>query len=116
MLNLRHQLIHDVVEPLLVALNAPALVAALVRPGLAVNGVAGEDHDLARVDPRAEDVVHVEVLKVEKAPRLAGNEQDGLAAVSVDLELHVPVETAAVLLEIAGFHRCDSPLICGIME
>ena len=105
MADLRNELVHDVVIPLLVALDAPAVVAALVGPGLAVDGVDGEDHDLAGVDPRAEHVVHVEALKVHEAAGLAGDEQHGLAMVAIDLHLHVAAQAGGVLLVVADFHR-----------
>ena len=103
-MNLRHELVHDVMEPGLVALDAPAVVAALVGPGLAVDGVDGEDHDLARVDPRTEDVVHVEAFKIHEAAGLAGDEQHRLAAMAVDLHFHVAAQAVGIVLEIADFH------------
>ena len=90
--------------PALVLLDAAARVAALVRPRLAVDGVAGEDHDLSLVDPRGEDVIHVEVFKIEESAGLARDEQDGLARMAVDLEFHIPCEVPRILFKIADFH------------
>ena len=57
-------------------------------------------------------VGHVKVLKVEKAAVLAGDEQHGPSRVAVDLALHVPAQTGAVLLDILCFHIAP-PNCCG---
>jgi len=47
----------------------------------------------------------VEVFKIKEAAALAGNEQDRSAAVTVDLELHIPVQMTGPMLEIANIHN-----------
>jgi hypothetical protein len=47
---------------------------------------------------------HVEILKIKEPAGLAGNEENRSAAVTVDLELHIPVQICAVVLEILNVH------------
>ena len=51
---------------------------------------------------------HFEILKVEEPAALAGDEQNGLAGVTIDLEFHVPSQIAAVVLKITYFHTVTS--------
>ena len=92
-------------EPALVLLTAPAGIAFLVCPGFVINGVDGEHHDFARIDVRTENVVHMEVLKVEETACLAGNKENRLAAMTVNLEFHIAVQIVRVIFEITNFHE-----------
>ena len=47
---------------------------------------------------------HPVVLKIVKTPALTGERDTGLAALPVYLELHIPVQKPAGLLEITHFH------------
>lgn len=102
--NLRHHLIDDVVEPALMLFDALARVAAVIRPRFVVDGIDGEHHDFARVDIRAEHVVHVEIFEIIETPCLTGNEQHRLAAMAVDLELHFAVQVVGIAFVITNFH------------
>ena len=104
MANLRHHLIDDVVEPALVLFDALARVAAVIRPRFVVDGIDGEHHDFARVDIRAEHVVHVEIFEIIETPCLTGDEQHRLAAMAVDLELHFAVQVVGIAFVITNFH------------
>ena len=104
MADLRHHFIDDVVEPALVLLDAGARIAAVIRPRLVIDGIDGEHHDFARVNVRAEYVVHMEILEIVETPRLAGNEQHRFAAVAVDLELHFSVQVVGIAFKITNFH------------
>ena len=86
-----YHFIDHIVVPALVVLDAPAVVRTLSGPGFVVDGVDGEDHAPAGLNPGCPVVDHVEGLKIPEPPRLTGNEQDGLTAAAVDLEFHVPV-------------------------
>ncbi|MFR5796297.1 MAG: hypothetical protein ACLUI3_12630 [Christensenellales bacterium] len=77
MANLQHHLIDDVVEPALV-LSRCGAGAAVIRPRFVVDGIDGEHHDFARVDVRAEHVVHVEIFEIIETPCLTGMNSTGL--------------------------------------
>ena len=98
--------VENIGHPLLMPADAPVGVV-IGAPGFAVHRVDGEDHYPPRVDPGLPHVRHVEVLKVEEAPVLAGDEKHRPSGVAVDLHLHVTVQGRAVLLEILCFHRQD---------
>ena len=109
--DLGHGLVHDVVQPLLIAADAPVGVAVGVGPGLLVQRVDGKHHDLAGLDPRGQGVGHVEVLKVKEPAVLTGDVQHGAACMAVDLALHIPAKGGAVILKILHFHSGSSFLI-----
>ena len=109
--DLGHDLVHDVVQPLLIAADAPVGVAVGVGPGLLVQRVDGKHHDLAGLDPRGQGVGHVEVLKVKEPAVLTGDVQHGPACMAVDLALHIPAKGGAVILEILHFHSGSSFII-----
>ena len=108
---LGHCLIHDVAQPLLIPADAPVGIAVGVRPCLLVQRVDGQDHDLARLDPRRESVCHVEVLEIEEAAILTGDVQHGPTPVPVDLALHLPAQRRAVFLEILHLHILSSSFL-----
>ena len=60
--------------------------------------------NIALLDPVAPMVGHVEIFKIKEPACLAGNEQNGSAAVTVDLKLHETVQVAAPMLFIAYLH------------
>ena len=100
-----NQLGGDIVKPLLVVLDAPALVSTQSSPCFVVDGVAGEDHNLAGLNPGSLGLVHVEAFKVNIAASLAGDKQNGLAAAAVDLKLHFTIQVTAPMLFITYFHN-----------
>ena len=59
-----NHLIDNVVVPVLVILNAPAVVRAHSGPGFIVDGIHSEDHALAFFDPACPMVDHLEAFKV----------------------------------------------------
>ena len=111
MLDGGNQLGGDVAHPLLVVLDAPAVVSALSGPCFVVDGVAGEYHHLAGLDPGSPGLVHMEALEVPEAACLAGDEQNGLAAVAIDLEFHLAVQVSAPMLFVPNFHEFTSLLM-----
>ena len=94
----------DVVEPILVVLDAPAAVASGGSPGLVVDGIDAVDDALALVDPLGPVVGHLEALKVPETAGLAGDEHNRLARMAVDLILHIPAQVGAVMLAVLDFH------------
>ena len=103
-LDLGHNFLHDVADPLLIAADPPVGVAVGVGPGLLIDGVDGDDHDLPGFDPRSQRTGHVEVLKVEETAILTGDKEHRAACVAVDLALHLPAQCGAVILEVLCFH------------
>ena len=85
-------------------LNAVAGTWQVDEGQIIIDGIDGEHHDFARVNVRAEYVVHMEILEIVETPRLAGNEQHRLAAVAVDLELHFSVQVVGIAFKITNFH------------
>ena len=73
-------------------LNAVAGTWQIDEGQIIIDGIDGEHHDFARVDVRTENVVHMEVFKVEETTCLTGDEENGLAAVTVNLEFHIAVQ------------------------
>ena len=102
--DIRHQFVHHVVIPLFVILNAPAVVRSYGCPAFIVDGVNGEDHALAGLDPWRPVVHHFEGLKIPEPPCLTGNKDHRLAAAAVDFEFHIPVQPAAPMFFVANFH------------
>ena len=87
-------------------LNAPAVIRTLGSPGFIIDAVDRIDGALTGIDPLGPVVGHFEILKVKEPACLAGNEHNRLAAAAaIDLEFHIPVQVAAVVLEITNFHR-----------
>ena len=99
-----HQFVHNIVKPALVVFDAPAVVRTHGCPGLIVDGVGAVHGALAGLDPGGPGFRHVVPLKIEEPPALAGKKQYRLAIGAIDLELHIPVQIGAVVLEITYFH------------
>ena len=99
-----NQFIADVVDPLLVVFNTPAVVGTQSSPGFVVDRVTGKDHNLTGFNPGCPGLVHIETFKIPEAACLAGDEHDRAACVAVDLEFHLPVQMAAPMLFVANFH------------
>ena len=97
-------LFDHIVVPALVVFNAPAVIGTLGCPGFVIDGIDGVDHTAARVDPLCPVVSHFEILEIHKAAGLAGNEQHRLAAVAINLKLHLPAQVAAIMLVILNLH------------
>ena len=110
MADIGYQLVCNIVVPPLVVFDAPAVVRPQGRPGLVVDGIGAVDRAFAAFNPGGPGLGHVVALKVKKPPPLAGEKQHGLSAGAVDLELHVPVQVCAVVLEITYFHM-NTPFI-----
>ena len=109
-LDLGHNFLHDIADPLLIAADPPVGVAVGVGPGLLIDGVDGDDHDLPGFDPRSQRTGHVEVLKVEETAILTGDKEHGAACVAVDLAFHLPAQCGAVILEVLCFHVVPSSI------
>ena len=103
--NVGHQLLGDVAEPFLVILDAPAIVCPLGSPGFVVDAVGRVNGALPALNPGRPGVHHFEVLKVKKPAALTGNKQHRLSGMTVNLELHIPLQMTAVVLEVTNFHR-----------
>ena len=102
------KLLDDVVVPGLVPADPLVGVAPLGGDRLRVNGVHGEELKRPSLQIVREGLDHTEIFPVEEAPVLTGNRQNGLSAVAVDLELHVPAQETAVFLVIFHVHGGSS--------
>ena len=98
------QLLHDVVVPGLVAADPGVRVAVHQRNGLGVDGVHGEQLELAALQIVSQGVQHAEALPVIEAAVLAGKDQNRLSAVAVDLKFHIPAQAGTVFLVIFRVH------------
>ena len=94
----------NVVIPALVLLYAPAVVGRAVAPRLAVYAVHADGAYLALFYPGCENVYHAEVLKVEVAAVLRGEDEDGASLLAVCLVLHLALEMIAEMFVVLSFH------------
>ena len=73
-------------------------------PAFPVDTVHRDQQQASFFQERRHSLNHPVVLKIVKTPALTGERDTGLAALPVDLELHIPVQKPAGLLEITHFH------------
>ena len=100
----RHHLVHNIMDPLLMAPAPPARIPIPVRPGLHIHGINSKYHHLSRINPRGPHIRHLIILKIEKTSVLTGDEQRRAPCMSIHLTLHVPSQCCTVLSEILYFH------------
>ena len=94
-LDVGQEFVGDVAKPAFVSLDAPALVAPLVRPCFPVDAVDADDAQAACLDEGCEYVYHAVVLPIEEAAVLAGKGEQGLSVVAVDFIFHFAAEVLA---------------------
>ena len=100
----RQDLLHDVAVVLLVAAGAVGRMCAPVGPRLAVHAVHGEELDFARCHEWGAGAHHAEVLILIERPALGREDQDRLARLAVDFDLHILSQVGAPPLVIFGMH------------
>ena len=98
------ELIADVIHIGFLVLDAGPVVPALGRPGVDVVGVAAEHLNPSCVNELLCTVDHSLVFVVEESSVLGREYEDRFSGMSVNLELHIPAEVAAVFLVVFCLH------------
>src|ERR1700733_251235 len=88
-LQIRHKFIEQIAFILQVAPDARPRMHAFVIPTLAVDAVDAEDLDRSAFHPSSQSVDHTCVLVFKETPLGSGKNQEGLAGVTIDEQLHV---------------------------
>ena len=97
-------LVHDVVIVLFLNVPPVGFVAAKVRPALFVYSVYCKYLNLSALYKTGYSVDHPDIFKVFARGILSRENQERKPLVSVDQEVHFPVEEAAPVREVFSFH------------